>query len=173
MAYSAIGQYNVAATPLQNALDAAAIANGGVIMAPHLLKEIRDSQGDLIESYTSHPWLTATTPQTAASVSGLMQDVVKFGTAAGVGFLPQDDVAAKTGTAQTSLTNVNQNTDDWMIAFAPASHPVIAIAVVVPNQAFSATGAEVAGPIMKCMIEGSLAAALNQPVTGTATTCPG
>ena len=172
VAYSAIGQYNVRATALQNALDAAAIANAGVVMSPHLLKNIRDSQGNLVETYKDHPWLTATTPQTAASVSSLMQEVVKAGTASGVGFLPQDQVAAKTGTAQTGLTNVSTSTDDWMIAFAPASHPVIAIAVIIPDQAQSATGAEVAGPVMKCMIEGSLAAALNQPVTNTATTCP-
>ena len=113
------------------------------------------------------------TPSTAASISTLMQQVVTAGTASGVGFLSQDEVAAKTGTAQTSLTNVNQKTDDWMIAFAPASHPEIAIAVILPDQALSATGAEVAGPVMKCMIEGSLAAAIGQPVSNTSTTCPG
>ena len=173
VAYSAIGQYDVRATALQNALDAAGIANAGVVMSPNLLKVIRDQQGNLVVSHKPTPWMTATTPQTAASVSGLMQQVVKSGTAAGVGFLPQDNVAAKTGTAQTGLTNVSTSTDDWMIAFAPASHPVIAIAVIIPDQAKSATGAEVAGPVMKCMIEGSLAAALNQPVVNTATTCPG
>ncbi|MHB1252462.1 MAG: penicillin-binding transpeptidase domain-containing protein, partial [Acidimicrobiales bacterium] len=94
-----------------------------------------------------------------------------IGTAYGVGFLPQDDVAAKTGTAQIG-SNVTNNTDDWMIAFAPANNPTIAIAVNVPFQASSVTGASVAGPIMKCMIEGALALQAGQPITGTSTTCP-
>jgi cell division protein FtsI/penicillin-binding protein 2 len=46
----------------------------------------------------------------------------------------------------------NSATTDWMIAFAPASHPEVAIAVVVPNQSKSATGAEVSGPIVKTML---------------------
>ena len=173
LAYGAIGQGDVTATALQNALDAAAVANGGRLMTPHLMREIRDAQGNLVDRYGPHQWLTTMTPSTAASISTLMQQVVTAGTASGVGFLSQDEVAAKTGTAQTSLTNVNQKTDDWMIAFAPASHPEIAIAVILPDQALSATGAEVAGPVMKCMIEGSLAAAIGQPVSNTSTTCPG
>jgi peptidoglycan glycosyltransferase len=174
VAYSAIGQYDVAATALQNALDAAAIANGGVIMQPHLMTRIDDAQGNVVEIYKPSKWKTATSAATAATVSTMMQGVVNdpLGTAHTVGFLTEDNVAAKTGTAQTSLTNINEVTDDWMIAFAPANHPQIALAVIVPNQPFSATGAEVAGPIMKCMIEGALALDAGLPVTGTASTCP-
>ncbi len=170
LAYGAIGQGDVAATALQNALDAAGIANGGRIMVPDLLQSIRDSQGNLIQQYAPKLWKTATTPQTAAAVTKLMQRVVTEGTAAGL-FPASADVAAKTGTAQTSAGNVNQKTDDWMIAFAPASNPVIAIAVVLPFQALSGTGAEIAGPVMKCMIEGALARAAGQPVSNTSSTC--
>ena len=173
LAYGAIGQGDVTATALQNALNAAAIANAGVIMAPHLMREIRDNQNNLIKQFSPIPWKQATTPQVATQTSTLMQQVVTNGTASAVGFLPQDQVAAKTGTAQTSATNVNLKTDDWMIAFAPANRPVIAIAVVLPNQVLDATGASVAGPVMKCMIEGALALAAHQPLTNTATTCPG
>jgi len=99
-----------------------------------------------------------------------MQNVVKFGTASGVGFLAIDDVAAKTGTAQTG--NTKKNTDDWMIAFAPATNPTVAVAVVMPFQSFYKFGATVAGPIVKCLIEGTLALQAGQPTTGTSTTCP-
>ena len=68
------------------------------------------------------------------------------GTAYGI-FPPSWQVAAKTGTAQ-----IPGGTTDWMIAFAPASHPQVAIAVVVPDQAKSATGAEVSGPIVKTLL---------------------
>jgi penicillin-binding protein A len=129
-------------------------------MAPHLMSSIRDQQGNLIRAYQPKVWQATTTQAVAAQISTLMQQVVTNGTASGI-FNPAFKVAAKTGTAQTSLTNVNTSTDDWMIAFAPADNPVIAIAVVVPNQTLSATGASVAGPIMNCMIQRSLAYAGN------------
>ena len=63
-------------------------------------------------------------------------------------------MAAKTGTAQAGVGNTNVN--GWMIAFAPASHPTIALAVVIPNTAVYKLGAQVAGPVMKAMIESVL-----------------
>ncbi len=171
LAYSAIGQEDVSSTALQNALVAAGVANGGTIMTPHLLSYISGPDGTIIQRYKDSVWKRPLTASQAATVVPLMHAVVTSGTAAGVGFLPQDDVAAKTGTAQVG--NLLQNkTDDWMIAFAPASDPTIAIAVSVPYQAWSATGAKIAGPIMKCMIEGALALQAGQPIKGTSTTCP-
>ena len=155
LAYSSIGQQDVAATALQGALTAAAIANGGVIMKPHVMAQIRDSQGNVVSNYGLQPWMRATTQATAAAVTPLMEEVVTSGTAGGVGFLPQDQVAAKTGTAQAGLNN--QLVDAWMIAFAPASQPRVAVAVVLPFSAPSITGAEAAGPVVKAMIEAALA----------------
>jgi len=172
LAYAAIGQGDVTASALQNALDAAAIANGGVVMTPHLMREIRTQQGDLVRAFKPTAWRTTTNKATAAQVSTLMQQVVTQGTAGGI-FNPASKVAAKTGTAQTSATSVNLKTDDWMIAFAPADNPQIAIAVVLPFQPLSATGAQVAGPIMNCMVQGALAYAAGQPVVNTPSTCAG
>jgi peptidoglycan glycosyltransferase len=159
VAFSAIGQENVSASPLQMALAASAFANGGEIMTPHVMSHIRDSQGNLVANYQPKPWLRATSPQTAQQVSGLMQQVAQHGTAAGI-FSPDDDVAAKTGTAQ--VLN-NTATTDWMIAFAPADHPKIAVAVVIPYVPNSssgplsdATGATIAGPLMRQMIQAAL-----------------
>lgn len=170
LAYSAIGQQDVTATALENALTAAAFANRGAIMTPHLMLQVRDEQGRLVTAYEPHLWLQATNPEVASQVGVLMQQVVTQGTAAGVGFLPQDQVAAKTGTAQTG--NATNDTHNWMILFAPASNPVVAIAVVMPFQPTSGTGAEVAGPIARCMVEAALAIHNHQPPTGTSTTCP-
>lgn len=171
LAYSAIGQEDVEATALQNALVAAGVADGGTIMTPHLMSYISGPDGSVIERYKDSVWKTPLTPRQAAMIVPLMHDVVTVGTASLVGFLPQDDVAAKTGTAQVG-NNLANDTDDWMIAFAPANNPTIAIAVSVPFQGPSVTGAKVAGPIMKCMIEGALALQAGQPITGTSTTCP-
>ncbi|HUO47656.1 MAG TPA: penicillin-binding transpeptidase domain-containing protein, partial [Acidimicrobiales bacterium] len=151
LAFSSIGQKCTIASPLQMALVAAAFANSGTIMTPHVVSQIRDSQGNLVSTYKPVKWLDATSPATSAAVTTLMQHVVQYGTAAGVGFPPQDQVAAKTGTAQIGTGNTA--TTDWMIAFAPASHPKVALAVVIPNQSLSATGAEVAGPVMNYMIQ--------------------
>jgi len=155
LAFSSIGQKCTYASPLQMALVASAFADGGVIMTPHVVKQVTDAQGGVVTANTPTPWLTATSPATAAAVTKLMEEVVEYGTASLVGFPPQDQVAAKTGTAQVGLGNTA--TTDWMIAFAPASHPQVAVAVVIPNQSLSATGAEVSGPVVKFMIEHALA----------------
>jgi peptidoglycan glycosyltransferase len=170
LAYSAIGQEDVSSTALQNALVAAGIADGGKIMTPHLMSTITGPDGQIIQRYKDSVWKDPLTKTQAGQVVPLMEDVVKYGTAAGI-FATVDDVAAKTGTAQVGNILTNK-TDDWMIAFAPATDPVIAVAVSVPFQTYSATGAVIAGPIMKCIIEAAIAMKAGKPVTGTSTTCP-
>lgn len=155
LAYSAIGQLNVRATPLEMAMVASAIADDGVIMKPHLMLRILDPNLNVVQSYQPAKWVTATSPQTAASISQLMQGVVTNPKGTAYGIFPSSwDVAAKTGTAQTGQGNTS--TTDWMIAFAPASHPKVAIAVVVPDQPQSASGAAVSGPILRQVLQGIL-----------------
>ena len=168
VAYSAIGQENVRTSALMNALVAAAIGNGGVMMTPHLLKYVSGPDGSIVKRYKPTVWKTPLTSEQAAQIVPMMVNVAKYGTAAGY-FPAADDVGAKTGTAQTG--NSAKNTDDWMIAFAPASDPVIAVAVVLPFQPISATGALVAGPVMTCLVEGGLAVQSGLPPAGTSSTC--
>jgi penicillin-binding protein A len=150
--YAAIGQDVVSETALQNAMVASGIANGGIVMKPHLMSSISDSQGATVESYTPAPMEKVASPQAAQSVAALMESVPISGTASGVGFPSYLCAAVKTGTAQTGL-GVNH---DWMIGFAPANNPKIAVAVVVPYQAIGSDGAGVAGPIMKAVMEAAL-----------------
>jgi peptidoglycan glycosyltransferase len=169
VAYSAIGQQDVRETALQNALVAAAIGNHGVMMTPHLLNYITDPYGTVIKRYGPKTWLTPLTDQQSSQLVPLMQNVVKYGTAYGI-FPTWLNAAAKTGTAQVG--NAVKNTDDWLIAFAPADHPTIAVAVVLPFQDVSRTGAEIAGPVVKCLMEGAYAIQHGRKPTGTSTTCP-
>ena len=157
LADTAIGQLNDQASALSNAMVAAAIADDGTIMAPHVMAKIIDSEGSVVSTYRPTVWKQAVSPAAAAQVTALMQSVVTdpAGTAADVGFPAGLHVAVKTGTAQTG--NSQANTDDWMIGFAPASDPQIAVAVVVPLQRQSDNGAGVAGPIMKAMLEAAVA----------------
>ncbi len=169
LAYSAIGQQNVRATALQMALVAAAIADQGKIMSPHLLSYISAPDGSMVKRYQDTVWREPLSATQAAVIVPLMQDVARYGTAAGI-FPSWADVAAKTGTSQVG--NSVQNTDDWMIAFAPATDPTVAVAVTLPYQLTSATGASIAGPVMKCLIEGALSLQSGHPAAGTSTTCP-
>ncbi|HUC05336.1 MAG TPA: penicillin-binding transpeptidase domain-containing protein [Acidimicrobiales bacterium] len=156
LAYCAIGQENDAETALQNALVASAIANNGVMMTPHLMEQIRDSQGNVVTTYKPTPMLKVSSASAAESVNKLMQGVPKPGGTA-YGDFPQSwDVAAKTGTAQDSHIVDNEQTDDWLIAFMPASDPQIAVAVVVPYQLQDLTGAQVAGPIVRAVFQAYL-----------------
>jgi peptidoglycan glycosyltransferase len=151
LAYSAIGQYNVRASPLDMAMVASGIADDGVIMKPHVMDHISDPDDNVVDTYNPTPWIRATSAKTAQSITSLMEGVATSGTAQGI-FPASWDVAAKTGTAQAGRNN--SLTDDWMIAFAPANHPEIAIAVLVPDQVQSATGAKVSGPIVEKVLSG-------------------
>jgi peptidoglycan glycosyltransferase len=158
IAYSAIGQENVAETALQDALIAAGIADNGTIMTPHYMSRVVDAAGNVVARYTPHPWLEATSPTTAEEVRTLMLGVVTNGTASLVGFPPSLNVAAKTGTAETPNSPCN---DDWLIATAPAGPgetPSVAVAAVVvqPPGQCDGTGAAVAGPIVKTVLLAAL-----------------
>jgi penicillin-binding protein A len=151
---SAIGQESVTASALQMAMVAGTVADGGVEITPHLMEQIRDSQGDLVQTYKPKAWMRPISAQTASTLTTYMQGVVKSGTAANV-FPPSWDVAAKTGTAQVGPGL--QQTTDWLIAFAPVGNTKVAIAVVVPNQAAKQTGAGIAGPIVRQILGDVLA----------------
>jgi peptidoglycan glycosyltransferase len=157
VALSAIGQQSVSATPLEMALVAAAIGNGGVAMKPHVMAEIRDTEGEKVRSFKAEEWTRMTSAETAAAVRDMMIGVVNGGTAARAA-VPGIQVAAKTGTAQTTGDDAHA----WLIAFAPADAPRIAIAVIVESQpgVSEATGGRVAAPIAKAVMQAAFAAGL-------------
>ncbi|MGD1011461.1 MAG: penicillin-binding transpeptidase domain-containing protein [Acidimicrobiales bacterium] len=162
---SAIGQENVTATTLQMALVAAGIANNGVIMTPHLLDKVIDDQGNLVETYRPHPWRRATPVATARAVRQLMLGVTETPGATAYGVFPSYEfppVAAKTGTAQ--IFGQGCGTYNWLIATAPAGSgetPTVAVAAIVPippgDACVDATGAEIAGPVVRAVLAKALA----------------
>ena len=154
LAQSAIGQQDVSASPLQMALVAAGIANQGTIMKPHLLAEIRDSEGNVVQQASAEPWERAMSPQNAAALRDMMVQVVNSGTATRAA-VPGVQVAAKTGTAQT----VGDNSHAWIIAFAPAEAPTVAVAVIVESQqglGDNVTGGRIAAPIASTVLRAAL-----------------
>ncbi|MGH8922395.1 MAG: penicillin-binding transpeptidase domain-containing protein, partial [Actinomycetes bacterium] len=152
LAYSAIGQEDVQATPLEMAMVAAAMADGGTIMTPHILDHVTDSQAKTVSTYQPKPWLQATSSDTAKQMTTLMEAVVNApkGTGGAVK-IPGVTIAAKTGTAQTGTGLI----DAWFAAFAPVPNPTIAVAVLVPNQPSGDQyqGGTIAAPIAKQVIQ--------------------
>ena len=154
LAFSAIGQQDVTANPLQMALVGAAIANGGVEMEPHLVREILDPQGVPIKTIGPKAYGRPISPQTAAIETSLMEQVVQRGTGTPAQ-IPGVPVAGKTGTAETPGGAPHA----WFVAFAPAQHPRIAVAVVVLNGGSlgsEATGGQVAAPVARAVIQAAL-----------------
>jgi peptidoglycan glycosyltransferase len=153
LAQSAIGQQDVAATPLQMALVAAGIGNQGVAMKPHVMAEIRDADGQKVRGFDAQQWLRFTSPETAAAVRDMMVGVVNGGTATRAA-IPGVQVAAKTGTAQTT----GKDAHAWLIGFAPADNPIVAVAVIVESQpgVSEATGGRVAAPIARTVMQAAL-----------------
>jgi penicillin-binding protein A len=164
-AYTSIGQEFIKDTALQNAMVAAGIANGGVVMTPHLMSSIHDSEGNQVATYTPTAMPRSASTAAAQQVTALMEAVanntVPDATANGI-FPSYLCAAVKTGTAQTGL-NTN---DDWMIGFAPANNPQIAVAVVVPSQYKGSDGADVAGPVVRSVMQAALPqGSVQQPCT--------
>jgi peptidoglycan glycosyltransferase len=156
-ALAGIGQGDVFTSPLQMALIAEGIANGGVIREPHVVKEIQNSDGKVVRTIDAKDWLQCMQPTTAAALTNMMVDVVNNGT----GTAAEIDgvtVAGKTGTAETVE---GEAPHAWFIAFAPANAPRYAVAVIVEHGGSSlgdnATGGAVAAPIAKQVLQNLLA----------------
>ena len=158
LAQSSIGQNDVQATPLQMALVAAGVANAGTIMKPHVMAEVRDAQGEVLQRATPTAWLRPLSAMNAAILRQDMIGVVTSGTATAIA-IPGFEVGGKTGTAQLGTDPPTSHT--WMIGFAgpPGSPATVAVAVVVLNQSGSseATGGRIAGPIARAVLEAALA----------------
>jgi len=158
LAQTAIGQNDVRATPLQMALVAAGVGNGGRIMTPHVMGEIRARDGDVVERYKVAPWRDSMSTDVATTMRAAMIGVVQNGTATRMQ-LPGVEVGAKTGTAQ--LGTEPPRSHGWMIAFAgPPGEPAhVAVAVIVEglDGVSEATGASAAGPVAKAVLQAALA----------------
>jgi peptidoglycan glycosyltransferase len=157
-ALAGIGQGDVFTSPLQMALIAESIADGGVIKEPHVVKEIRNSDGKVVRTIPTKDWKTCMQPTTAATLTNMMVEVVNRGTGTNASMADQGiQVAGKTGTAETTP---DEKPNAWFIAFAPAQQPRYAVAVIVEHGGSSqseTTGGAIAAPIAKQMLQNLLA----------------
>lgn len=156
LAMSAIGQRDVAVTPLQNAVIAATIANKGVVMQPYLVDSLQGPDLANIATTTPIELRSAVSSQVAAKLTDLMIGAEQFTQQAGA--IPGVQIASKTGTAEHGTDPRNTPPHAWYIAFAPAQEPKVAVAVLVENggDRLSATGGAVAAPIGRAVIAAAL-----------------
>ena len=150
LALQSIGQGDARVTPLQSAMIAAAIANNGTLMKPTLVDCVRSSDLSVISQTTPTVMSQALSAQSAAKLNAMMQSVVVKSNQNLS--LPNVAVAAKSGTAQIGFRN--QAINGWVIGFAPAQDPKIAVAVVIHNA--STYGTLTAGPIMRQVMKEAL-----------------
>jgi penicillin-binding protein A len=126
-----IGQDKLTVTPLQMAMVASAVADGGKLMTPHLASKVVNADGQTV--LTIHPTVYSQVmkPSTAHELAQMMTDVVEEGTGTPA-HLEGINVAGKTGTAQVGATGSNY-TDPWFIGFAPVQDPKVAVAVALED----------------------------------------
>jgi peptidoglycan glycosyltransferase len=145
-----IGQDKLAVTPLQMAMVASSVANGGVLVKPHMGSKVIDRDGRVVDDIKGQEQARVMKPSTARAVTQMMSNVVKEGTGTAAA-LSGIEVAGKTGTAETGRCAGNQA---WFIAFAPVSNPKVAVAVTA--ECANGTGGEIAAPIAKRIMEALL-----------------
>jgi peptidoglycan glycosyltransferase len=145
LATASFGQGEDLATPLQMAQVAAAVANGGVAMKPYLVNQVQDYNGKVIEQFAPKQLGRVMSADTAATVTGMMVDVVDHGTGTAAQ-INGVSVAGKTGTAEVEGAEPHA----WFICFAPSSDPTLAVAVLVEN---GGEGGATAAPIARKVLQ--------------------
>ena len=137
---TAIGQGNTLVSPMHMALITSAIANGGVLMKPYLIDQVKSSDGEVIKTTEPEVYKKLMTTNEANLLGKLMKKVVESGTASalsGRGYT----AAGKTGSAEF---DENGSSHSWFIGYSNVDNPDIAVAVIVEN---GGTGSQAAVPI--------------------------
>ncbi len=141
----------VAATPLQIHMAMSAVANGGTLLRPQIIQEIRDANGAVIRTFQPEKRTQVLKPSTAALLAQLLHGVVgPEGTAHGYD-IPGFELAGKTGTAQKIIDGKYSNSHyvASFVGFFPASRPEVVLSVIVDDaklQGRMASGAAVSAP---------------------------
>ncbi|MGA5079050.1 peptidoglycan D,D-transpeptidase FtsI family protein [Streptomyces griseoincarnatus] len=159
VALSSIGQFNTAATPLQMAMVAAAVANNGTLMKPYMVDELQTPSLDTVEKTDPEKLSEPLSPENAQILQSMMETVVNDGTG-GNAKIDGVTVGGKTGTAQHGENN-SKNPYAWFISYAKTgdgSAPV-AVAVVIEDENAvrgDISGGGLAAPIAKSVMEAVL-----------------
>ncbi|HEY5396569.1 MAG TPA: penicillin-binding transpeptidase domain-containing protein [Trebonia sp.] len=156
-AFDAIGQHDTTESPLQEAMVAATVANGGVLMKPYLIDQVTASDLSVVEQTQPQELDRPISPAVASYEKQMMIAVVQDSNGTGFNLYNQGAenglvIAGKTGTAENG---VSARPDAVFTAFAPADNPKIAVGVMIEGGGYGAAAAE---PIAVAVIKAYLAA---------------
>jgi penicillin-binding protein 2 len=169
---TSIGQGLVVTSPMQLLSMVSAIANGGTIYRPWVVKKIASLSGEVLDEYEPEPVRQVLVkPETLAFIRQAMLGVVNEGTGARAK-VPGIPIGGKTGTAQVVRKGEGKGQADlkdhgWFVSFAPVDNPQIAVVVLVENGGF---GGLVAAPVAKAVYEAAFGARQPFPRAGMGTT---
>lgn len=154
----AIG-YEIAVTPLQMAMAYGALANGGLLMRPMLVKELRDPDGTVIESFEPVVVRRVIDERSARAIGAALVDVVEDGTGTSAR-LGSFQVAGKSGTARFSSGGKYQvgEYSSSFVGYFPADNPQLVVFVKLDRPRGSYYGGAVAAPVTRATMEAALAA---------------
>jgi cell division protein FtsI (penicillin-binding protein 3) len=153
--------YEIAVTPLQLVTAYAAIANGGELLEPHLVKEIRNSDGKVLYKAEPRAIRRVMSGETARTVQQMLRAVVEEGTATKAD-LATFEVAGKSGTARRTSENAGYTTGNYTASFVglfPGNDPqyVVLVKLDSPKGAHYA-GGDIAAPVTQIILRAALAA---------------
>ncbi len=153
-----IGQ-SIAVTPLQLITAVSAVANGGTLMQPQIVKEIVDKDGNVVEEYEPVAVRQVISAETSETLRGVLEKVVSQGTGRRA-YIEGYRVGGKTGTAQKVAESGGYSENEYVVSFigiAPCNDPELVVLVVIDSPSeFNATGGVLAAPIFKSVMEDSL-----------------
>jgi cell division protein FtsI (penicillin-binding protein 3) len=154
----AIG-YEISVTPLQMAMAYGALANGGLLMQPRLVREIRDTDGGVLERFGSRVIRRVIDEDVAEAVGAALVDVVEDGTGTSAR-LASFSVAGKSGTARLNFGDGYEQGAYYssFVGFFPAEAPQLVVFVGLDRPQGEYYGGAVAAPVTRATMEAALAA---------------
>ena len=151
LASISMGQ-EIGVTPIQMVSAVAALANGGVLMKPYIVSEVRDAQGKVLRQILPQVKHRVVSPETARTVTTILEGVVTDGTGAKAA-IPGFRVAGKTGTAQKIDPRTGAYSSTLFVGsfvgFVPADNPRLAMIVVIDEPQGESWGGTVAAPVFR------------------------
>ena len=141
-----IGQGKTSMTPMHLNMITCAVANGGTLMKPYVIKEIKSEDGKVIKTYAPEQYASLMSVDEASIIRGFMEKVVTEGTASKLKGLSYT-AAGKTGSAEF---NEFKDSHAWFTGYAPADDPQICVTVIVEG---AGSGGSFAVPVAKSVFD--------------------
>ena len=146
----------IAVTPIQLITAVSALGNNGKLMQPRIVKELRDSDGDVVQKFDTKVVRQIISKQTAEEMCLIMEAVVGEG-GGGTAKVPGYRIGGKTGTAnKASGGGYSEETDSSFVGMAPMDDPQIAVLLIVDNPKGIKFGSQTAAPGVKLILEDTL-----------------